>query len=670
MKNNIMFNRSKLWFKIILIVAMLGYYSYLFFDKLYINHGNTSILRIVFPLLLIGLFSLGLFFKYETNFTKKKEIIFLVIISVIFIVFNLFMIQYALGYNLLSILCLNRIKIGIFYIALNLIVLGILFLLFYSITNKVKTSLIVLNILTILFALAEYYVISFRGVALLAVDITNIKTAMNVAGSYSYSLNYNIYITILILVTTIPFIMNIKENAIFKGKKKLIPILLTIVLIITFIFGMNITRVDKKLKVKYFKPQETFEKKGMPLSFVRSMKDLIVVKPEGYSKKNLEKIMKDFKSDKKDNKDSPNIIIIMDEAYTDFTEITDIKISEDYVPYIHSLKENTIKGNLYTSVFGGGTSSTEFEVLTNNTSAFTPYGTNAYRAYINDDFPNLTTTLKDLGYNGIIAMHPYKPSGYSRDKVYPLLGFNKFISLKDFDKNTERFGRHISDKGDFDRIIEEYEKAKKESKGPFYLFNVTMQNHSPFKCEGVDQTIKLNYNKNYPEANCYMNMIKYTDESVEKIISYFKKQKEDTLIVFFGDHEPKLETEFYDEVMKTYNKGEEYTNLMKNNSQFFIWANYDIEESHDIKISANYLSNLILKTANLPKTSYNKYTEKLREDIPVITKKGYIGKDGKFYNIEDKKSPYYKLIKEYNIIEYNNLFDSKNRISKYFYLEE
>ena len=670
MKKNIIFNSSKLWLKIILIVLMLGYYTYFFFDKLYLNHGNISIIRIIFPFLLIVLFSIGLFFKYETNLSKKKEIIFLSIISVLFIIFNFFIIQYALGYNLLLIISLNRLKIGLFYIALNLIILGIIFLIAYSITNKVKASLIILNILTILFALAEYYVIQFRGIALLAVDITNMRTAMNVAGSYSYSLNYNIYITILILVTTIPFILNIKESKIFKGKKRIIPILLTVFLIISFIFGMNITRVDKKLKVKYFKPQETFKIKGTPLAFVRSMKDLIVVKPEGYSIENIEKIMKNYKSDKKENKNSPNIIIIMDEAYTDFNEITDLKISEDYVPYIHSLKENTIKGNLYTSVFGGGTSSTEFELLTANTSAFTPYGTNAYRAYINDSFPNFTTTLKDLNYSGLIAMHPYKPSGYSRDKVYPLLGFNDFISLKDFDKNTERFGRHISDKGDFDRIIEEYEKSKKESERPFYLFNVTMQNHSPFKCEGVNQSIKLNYNKNYPEANCYMNMIKYTDESVEKIITYFKKQKDDTIIVFFGDHEPKLETEFYDEVMKTYNKGEEYANLMKNNSQFFIWANYDIKEETDINISANYLGNLILKTANLSETAYNKYTEKVREDIPVITKKGYIGKDGKYYKLDDKSSPYYNLIKEYNIIEYNNLFDSKNRISKYFYLEK
>lgn len=670
MKKNFTLNNSKLLPKVILIIFALVYYLYLFIDKLYINQGKTSIFRIIFPFILLVMFSLGLFFKPKFKLSTKKNFILIVIVSILFIVFDFIMLQYSFGFSLFSIFYFNSIHLSIFFILLNLLILTILFLIIFSLSNSTKITIVVLNIITIIFALAQYYVIQFRGVALLAVDITNIKTAMNVAGSYSYSLNYNIYITIFMLIVILPFILNIRENSYFKGKKRLIPIIFTIILIFSFICGMNITKVDKKTKVKYFRPQETFEKKGAPLSFVRSMKDLIVVKPEGYSKENLEKIMKDFKSDKKELRNGPNIIIIMDEAFTDFTEITDLKINEDYVPFIHSLNENTIKGNFYTSVFGGGTSSTEFEALTANSSAFTPYGTNAYRAYINSYFPNLTTTLKDLGYTGLIAMHPYKPSGYSRDRVYPLLGFNKFISLADFDKNTEKYGRFISDKGDFNRIIEEYEKSKKESNKPFYLFNVTMQNHSPFTGPGVDSSIKLEYDKNYPEANQYMNQIKYTDEAVEEIISYFKKQKDRTLIVFFGDHEPKLESEFYDEIMKTYNKGNQYYNLKKNNSQFFIWANYDIKEVSNVKISANYLSSLILDTARLPKTAYVKYTEKIREDIPVITKKGYIGKDGIFYKLEDKKSPYYKLIQKYNIVEYNNLFDTKNRINKYFYLSK
>ena len=670
MNKYIELNSSKKILKIILIALMTIFYGYLFFDKLYIYENNSSIFRIIFPFLLLVLFSIGLFIKPKIKLNNKKNFIISIILSVIFIIFNLFIIQYSLGFSLFDIFSFYPVKRSIFYIIINLGVLSIIFLIAFSISNSFKASILTLNSLTIIFSLVEYYVIQFREVGFLAVDILNAKTAMNVMSAYSYSLNYNVFITVFLIISLTPFILYLGKNNYFNGRKRLMTILLTIVTIIVFIFGINIDRVEKKIKVKYYKPQESFQKKGMPICFIRSIKDLIVIEPDGYSVKNVNKILSSYKSDLKKDAKSPNIIVIMDEAYTDFSEITDLKISEDYLPFIHSLKDNTIKGDLYTSIFGGGTSATEFEVLTSNSMAFVPSGINAYSAYINTTTPSLTTTLKDSGYEGIIAMHPFKPNGYSRNKVYPFLGFNKFISRENFSKDTEIYGKHISDKGDFGRIISEYEKSKEKNNKPFYLFNVTMQNHSPFTCDGVKQNIKLEYKTNYPEANCYMNMLNYTDKSLEYLINYFKNKEDNTLIVFFGDHEPKLEPEFYDEVMKTYNKGDNYSNLMKNNTQFLIWANYDIEEKDNIKISANYMGSLILDTAGLNKTGYNKYTNKIRDSIPVLTKKGYIGKDNSFYKLDDKKSPYYKIIADYNKVQYNNLFDTKNRLNSYFYLNK
>lgn len=670
MKKYLEYNNSKKVLKIVLIVLMTLFYGYMLYDKLYVYNNNISVLRILIPLLLLLLFSLGLFIKPKINLDNKKSLVLSLILTIIFIILNLFLIQYSLGYCLFDIFSFYSIKKSIFYIILNLGVISILFLIVFSISNSFKISIVFLNFLTIILSLIEYYVIQFRGVGFLAVDILNAKTAMNVMSAYSYSLNYNVFITVFILISLTPYILYLSSNTYFKSKKRLILVLFTLFTIIVFLFGINIDRVERLIKVKYYKPQESFQKKGLPICFIRSVKDLIVFEPDGYSIKKVDSILKKYESDKKSEAKNPNIIIIMDEAYTDFSDIVDLKINKDYLPFIHSLKDNTIKGELYTSIFGGGTSATEFEVLTSNSMAFVPSGINAYSAYINSNTPSLTTTLKDQNYKGLIAMHPFKPNGYSRNKVYPLLGFNEFISKDQFDRKTEIYGKHISDKGDFDRIISEYEKSKKESENPFYLFNVTMQNHSPFTCDGVKQDIKIEYKNNYPEANCYMNMLNYTDKSFEHLVKYFKEKDDKTIIAFFGDHEPKLEPEFYDEVMKTYKKEDEYINLEKNNTQFLIWANYDIKEEDNIKISANYMSSLILDIAGLNKTGYNKYTSKIRKKIPVLTKKGYIGDDNKFYKLDDEKSPYYKIISDYNNVQYNNLFDSENRLNSYFYLKK
>ena len=58
------------------------------------------------------------------------------------------------------------------------------------------------------------------------------------------------------------------------------------------------------------------------------------------------------------------------------------------------------------------------------------------------------------------------------------------------------------------------------------------------------------------------------------------------------------------------------------------------------------------------------------KEVPVLTSNGYWGADGKFYNVEDKTSPYYELLQEYAILQYNDLSDYKNRAEEFFELKK
>lgn len=69
----------------------------------------------------------------------------------------------------------------------------------------------------------------------------------------------------------------------------------------------------------------------------------------------------------------PNIIVIMDEAFSDLAVRGEFTTNEDYMPFIHSLQqgaENTRTGYLNVSVLGGNTANTEFEFLTGSTIGF------------------------------------------------------------------------------------------------------------------------------------------------------------------------------------------------------------------------------------------------------------------------------------------------------------
>ena len=162
-----------------------------------------------------------------------------------------------------------------------------------------------------------------------------------------------------------------------------------------------------------------------------------------------------------------------------------------------------------------------------------------------------------------------------------------------------------------------------------------------------------------------------SDEALKYLIEYFEKVDEPTVIAFFGDHQPDLDDSFYNTLLGTEVEnleGEELEQLYK--VPFLIWANYDIEEQTIERTSNNYLSTYLAEAAGIEQTGYLKYLTDLREEIPCINAIGYWAKDGSFYDIKDEESPYYELVHQYQLLEYNNLFGKEGQVSSFFYLEE
>ena len=64
----------------------------------------------------------------------------------------------------------------------------------------------------------------------------------------------------------------------------------------------------------------------------------------------------------------------------------DFTTSAPYMAFAENLQENTIKGTLLVSTFGGGTCNTEFEFLTGMTMKFLPPGSASSDARINEKY--------------------------------------------------------------------------------------------------------------------------------------------------------------------------------------------------------------------------------------------------------------------------------------------
>ncbi len=166
--------------------------------------------------------------------------------------------------------------------------------------------------------------------------------------------------------------------------------------------------------------------------FLRCAGRSIVRAPEGYSADGLQTLAEDYKGEQ--GTKTPNIIVIMNESFSDLGIVGNFETNEDYMPFVHSMQKgqkNTITGNLLVSTFGGGTANTEFEFLAGDTMAFLPFGCSPYQMYVKSAMPSLVGALEAQNYQ-TVAMHPYLSTSWNRPQVYQSFGFDEQCYEDDF----------------------------------------------------------------------------------------------------------------------------------------------------------------------------------------------------------------------------------------------
>ena len=512
-----------------------------------------------------------------------------------------------------------------------------------------------------IFGLVNHYVMEFRSTPFVPWDILSVNTAASVAGNYDFTPSGRVILVSILFLALIFCVRFLRFRSEWKLYARMISAALVVLVLCVFVNALQ----NDDFKTKHylypflFTPAYMTQVNGMLVTFAMNLEYIAVDRPADYHAEDAKETLETYESaDAADNtEDLPNIIVIMDEAFTDLSVVGDFEPNEDYMPFVHSLEQgndNTVTGYLNVSVCGGNTANTEFEFLTGNTMAFLPAGSIPYQQYIKSETPSLAEYLSGLGYE-TYGMHPYNASGWDRDRVYPLLGFENTRFFDDFtDKTFLR--KYVSDDSDFKNIIQTYEQ--KDEGHPAFIFNVTMQNHGSY----TDA-----YNNFTPDVTVtgtdsfvleqYLSLIKRTDQALENLIDYFAGQKEKTIIVFFGDHQPA------DSVAapvlalngKDVNSLNSEDQRLRYQVPYVIWANYDIEEGTGEDTSANYLAARVLQTAGVPTSAYQNYLLELEKDYPVISAVRVEKADGTETNSKEEK----KGLLQYQQLQYYSLFDEK-----------
>lgn len=543
---------------------------------------------------------------------------------------------------------------------LNFIFIYTLLGISYALIGSSKKSYIFTDVCIFLIGVISYLVNNTRGTPLVPWDIFSVGTALTVAKTYSLHIDIDLAIGILLFLINLIIIIkyidipDAKTN--FKNIVKRFSILFAALTFIICFFHTNLISIFNLNE--NWDPKEEYRNNGLVASLFKQSKNLIIDEPENYSKNYINDlastILVNDSTIETDYDSLPNIIAIMNESFADLRVINDFPTNEEYLPFIKNLSGNTMKGNVHVSIFGAQTPNSEWEFLTNNSMAFVPYRTIPYQQYVTKETYSLASILKELGYS-TSAFHCYYPQGYNRNIVYPLMGFDRFYSMNELE-NLNIMREYPDDISTYENIIQLFKNKEKDEK--IFNFTLTMQNHSSYDFPNFENTIYYTGEGNFPKLNQWLTCIKKSDEAFEHLINYFSTYDEPTIIVMFGDHQPYVEDEFYNLLFSNYeNPSDISVQDKKYITPYILWANYDIDTKEIPDISTNYLSSLVLDVAEIPKTPYIKYLDKLREEIPVITGNGYMDKTGTYHDFSDE-TEYSKLVEEYHFLQYHNMFDS------------
>lgn len=552
------------------------------------------------------------------------------------------------------------IRVKMFFV--NLLLWYGIFLVLSGIFKSLKRGARLTVIFGFFIGVSNYFVVLFRTTPIVPWDIFSIGTAISVANNYEYQISWRCYWCSFVFILLLVLIACL-DNKKLKTKPSIIIAISGLVVFLTT--SILIQRKDVKdalnMDQTLFTMDVCYRNNGFLATFIGNLHLINIEKPAGYSQSKVEKIKDEYPADKpkSDNEVYPDIVVIMDEAFSDLSVLGDFNTNESYMPFFKSLvKEGG--GMLDVSVRGGNTANTEFEFLTGDTMAFMPTGSIPYQQYVKSSVETIASQLKRLGY-ATTAIHPYRKQGWNRDTVYPLFGFDRFLSMEDF-TSPYLIRNYISDKSAFEKIEE---LLSAESDSPQFIFEVTMQNHGGYsKSTDYEPTIQLtdipqaSKNVQIVSAERYLSLIKESDLALSNFILSMSLRDRPTIVIMFGDHQPgEYITNVIDRIVG--NEETDSAELEKLMTYYIVpyavWNNYSQKFDLPVETCAAFLAANVLKNTNIPLTTYQKVILELQNKYIALTAMGVKRQDGLIQTVEESGKEKDDILTKYRYLLYDNI---------------
>lgn len=577
------------------------------------------------------------------------------------------------------------------FFLLNALIYLFAHLALYLVVRNTRIACLLVLLVVVGFSIANHYVIAFTGIPITFGDLMSVGVGMAVAGGYTYTLDPAVVACLIAAFVYAALLIAIPRSKIqvsFRSNQ------MAFALVAVAAVGMGAYLYGdedawSRIDTHEWNPAYPYLHYGFAASLASDVASASTVEADGYDSDAL------WQTDESSGvtqvnvghgyvteadgapayreatEESPNIVVVMNESFSDLTSYLEgYETSTDPMPFVRSLmqQENVISGTCaVSSDMGTGTANSEFEFLTGNSMAYFK-GNTPYVQFIDTETPSLASELAGRGYR-TQAMHAYERAGYNRVKVYDRFGFQQYKGIEDFDVDIDVARGYPTDETNYRQLIKDFEENRGGT--PQFLFNITMQNHGGYYASDYEWPVRVHEVapvESYDDSViAYESSVRMADDALRQLISYLETVDEPTVLLFFGDHEPRLSNEFYSSWFTDENSLNLETTAQLHKTPFFIWGNYDLNTDAAAKgstVSLNYLSTVLFQAAGIKLSPYQEYLADLRMEHPVITARYFTDAFGS--KIGSTPTAFTDSIREYQWLQYNCVFDRAHRIPGFY----
>ncbi|MDR7360557.1 LTA synthase family protein [Nocardioides marmoribigeumensis] len=394
-----------------------------------------------------------------------------------------------------------------------------------------------------------------------------------------------------------------------------------------------------------------YKQNGFVAGFLYNMPVPAMREPKGYSAATMREIAARYAAPTASESAggstvTPNVVVVLSEAFSDPTRLHRVHLERDPIPYTRALMGRTTSGNMLAQLLGGGTANMEFETLTGQSlSQFLPQMNTPYQMLVDKmkSYPSAVGYAKQQGHP-TVGVHPFIPTMYRRDAVYPVLGFDRFVSKDKMvhRRRIEPTSRFISDGAAFDEVLDQLRDAD----GPALVNLVTMQNHYPMKGQYPDPmpVTGITGTRKDQLAN-YARGLEYSDRAMKNFLASLRQLDEPTTVVFFGDHLPSFWAG---------SKAMAEEGLTLRQTPYFLWSNGKrLPARHEDLTSPIYFLPLLWQELGLPLPPYYRLLLELHEQIPAMEQGEYYLPDGRRVTESGLPPEAKRLLRDYRLVQYD-----------------